>query len=151
MSGRGAPDDLSSEDVLRHIEGDHAQLEQALDDLDGLLARLASGEDQDELEGVCQIIRHEVDAHFPEEERLLAGLGPDFAELRHRVCQQHETLRAEAARFERLVTAALGDVIVDRDQIVQTAGSLLTQMRDHMRMEQTYMLPAITRRVRGDG
>ncbi|MCA9559183.1 MAG: hemerythrin domain-containing protein [Myxococcales bacterium] len=130
-------------ELLSHLHADHARLDEALADLEGLLAGLADGHDQDQLETIARLVRHETRVHFAEEELLLDRLGPRFERLADGVRAEHRALRGEAAGFESLVMAALGDVLVSRTLLVVTASNLLHALRAHMKREEAELVPVL--------
>lgn len=134
---------VPTDELLDHLHADHARLDEALGDLEGLLAGLAEGDDQDQLEAIAQLVRHETRVHFAEEELLLDRLGPKHERLAEGVRAEHRDLRGQAAGFESLVMAAMGDVLISRTELVVTASNLLRALRAHMQREEAELVPVL--------
>ncbi len=134
---------VPTDELLAHLHTDHARLGEALADLEGLLVGVADGDDQDQLETIARLVRHETRVHFAEEELLLDRLGFKHARLADAVRAEHRQLRGEAARFESLVMAAMGDVLVSRTELVVTASNLLRALRAHMQREEVELVPVL--------
>ncbi len=130
-------------ELLAHLHQDHARLDEALTELEALLVGLAEGDDQDQLETIARIVRHETRVHFAEEELLLDRLGPRYERLAEGVRAEHRMLRGEAAGFESLVMAAMGDVLVSRTELVVAASNLLEALRAHMKREEAELVPVL--------
>lgn len=135
-------DDLPTIEALK---AEHEQLEGELKQLAELAEQLESGEGFDELDRLAQVMRFDLDHHFPAEEQLTRALlgedDPLFTELK----LQHASLTTHYRTLLKMIDDIRSDVLVDRALFMKTMRGVMLQMRAHLEAEDRLLLPRLAK------
>ncbi len=130
-------DDLPTVEALK---AEHDRLEAELKRLGELADLLENDDGFDELDRLSQVMKADLDHHFPAEEKLARQLyGADdegVVELRLR----HKALTTHYRTLLAMIQDIRDDVLVDRERFMTTVRAVRVQLRAHLDAESRLLL-----------
>lgn len=133
-------DELPSADALR---AEHARLERTLKRMEELARQLGRDEGFDDFDRLAQVLKSDMDAHFPTQEKLARAIFDADDESLAGLCQQNQDLTTHHRTLLAMIQDVRDDMPVDREHFMATARGVLTQLRAHIEAEKRLLLPRL--------
>lgn len=133
-------DELPGVDALR---AEHARLERELKRMEELAEQLARDEGFDELDRLAQVLKADMDRHFPTQEKLARSVFDADDEALADLLAQHHDLTTHYRTLLAMIQDVRDDMPVDRERFMTTVRGVLAQLKAHLDAEKRLLLPRL--------
>jgi hemerythrin-like domain-containing protein len=135
--------------VVHRLHRDHEHLDQVLDLLERHVDGFHDGEPID-FELIAMVLEYLADyadrVHHRVEDQLFArlqGRPDDLGATVRQVMQQHPHLSSRTRQLQRTLEGVVHDAVVTREELEQQARAFIGLQREHLRLEESRLLPQI--------
>lgn len=130
--------------TVESLQADHDRLDDELKRLAELVEQLEKDEGFDELDRLAQVMKSDLDHHFPAEEKLARERLGENDQAVIDLQLQHKALTTHYRTLLAMIQDIRDDVLVDREVFMTTVRGVLLQMRTHLDAEDRLLMPRLS-------
>lgn len=125
------------------LRAEHARLGDEVRRMNELVAQLENDEGFDELDRLAQVMKADLDHHFPRQAKAARAVFGEQDEAYTELVRQHENLTTHYRTLLAMIQDIRDDMLVDREQFMKTVRAVTTQLRAHLEAEKRLLLPRL--------